>query len=326
MENSVPLPEVAVVLAIHRPDPELLRRLLESLKGQAGVSVRLVAVIDGPQAADRRIMDLVAGAAFRVIENPQNLGIRRAFLAGLEAALGPVGQSPPAFLAFADQDDVWHAEKLRTLVEAARDSGAALAYCDARVVTADGQVVAPSLHRLEARRPARRLLDCVVLNGVSGMTALFTPEVARLALRLAPGLDTATLHDHVVAVAAAAVGRLAFVERSLVDYVQHDGNAMGARPRSGGPRRPPVLRDLPAYRERSRQAFAARRGLVVALADAGYGPASLTRPFRVGSGAITGVLALLGAALAYAARGDGRRSFMCLRLADGAARFRGAPA
>ena len=107
---------VAVCLAVHRPDPELLRRQLASLDAQTY-----------PERVRVRVDDAEGIGAYRAFE--------RAF------ARVP---AEAAFVAPCDQDDVWHPEKLAVLVETVERSGATLAFSDVRVVRADGAVVSPT--------------------------------------------------------------------------------------------------------------------------------------------------------------------------------------
>jgi hypothetical protein len=324
MATTSELPLVAVVLAIHRPDAARLARLLASIRAQQDVAVRIFATVDGPAGIDAGGLALLESEDIALTLGATHRGVRETFMAGLAAALAWHPEREPRGFAFADQDDVWHPAKLRTLLAALTSSGAGLVHCDARVVTADGGVLAPSLHRLERRRPAATLRDCLVLNSVSGMTSLFTGQVARLALRLGADSATSFLHDHVTAIAAAAQGGTIFIDQPLVDYVQHESNVMGARPRETPGRGLAILQDAGAYRAQSLAAFTTRRDMVLALRREGFASARLERLFLADTGATAARLAwdYLGSAAAYSWHGQAQRAFMCMRLLDGALMFR----
>ena len=74
---------------------------------------------------------------------------------------------PPGvrLVALSDQDDVWHADKLETLARAFRSERVQLAYADMRIVTADGEAVAPSYWTDRANNhtdlPSLLLIDTV---------------------------------------------------------------------------------------------------------------------------------------------------------------------
>src|SRR3982750_2332992 len=93
---------VAVCLAVHRPEPELLRRQLASLDAETHAARVLV----------REDHDAGTGAY-------------RAF----EGCLARAPADAP-LIAPCDQDDVWHPDKLAVLAAALEDTGALLAYCD----------------------------------------------------------------------------------------------------------------------------------------------------------------------------------------------------
>src|SRR4051795_7663199 len=104
---------VAVCLAVHRPDPELLRRQLASLDAQTLSDWTLV-----------REDDEAGSGAYRAFER----------------CLARVPDDA-RLVAPCDQDDVWHPGKLEALADALQRTGALLAYCDVRVVRPDGTVL-----------------------------------------------------------------------------------------------------------------------------------------------------------------------------------------
>jgi O-antigen biosynthesis protein len=328
MEPRQDRPGVAVVLSIHNPDLKLLARLLASIRAQEDARPSIFAVLDGgAMATDDGIAACLAGADVTRIALHRQNGVREAFAAGLRAALAAGEGSQDRVYAFADQDDVWHPRKLSLSIAALRDRQANLVHCDARVVAADGAVLAPSLHRYESRERAETLLDHLVLNCVTGMTAVLTAETARRTARLLEDKSSALLHDHVAAIAAAAAGKVLWIDRPLVDYIQHDNNLMGAIARSG--RRLTGFawaKDLAAYRAASLAGFIDRRQLALGLKREGVSLGEVAEMFQVDvpPGPWHLRWLYLKAAARYLRRGQTRRWLVCLRLLDGALQFRSA--
>jgi hypothetical protein len=197
---------VAVCLAVHRPDPELLRRQLASVEAQT--------------YGDRTLVRF---------DDEAGIGAYRAF----ERCLARV-PAHAAFVAPCDQDDVWHPDKLAVLVDALERSGALLAYSDVRVVTPDGAMLSETYwtDRDNGRRDIGNLL---ATNVVTGAASVLRREVLDVALPFPPEVD-GSYHDHWLALCALALGDLAYVDRPLVDYVQHGANLVGhagRRPRAG---------------------------------------------------------------------------------------------
>lgn len=263
--------KVAVVIAIHKPPVELLRIQLESIRAQSGADISLYVVLDGAETCNdeavARIVDTYPGT---VIREQDGLGVRGAFARGLEAALAGTSGSDWLF-AFADQDDRWHPEKLSRTIAALHAAGAALATCDARVVDEDFSEISASLHRLENRQRGQSLLGNLLINSVTGMTAVFTRAVAEKIVCLSRDASSAALHDHLAAVAATSCGGLAHAEEPLVDYVNHDRNHLGAvrwQARAFATRSR-TLAAVSGYHATSAALFADRRFLAVKLAQCG---------------------------------------------------------
>jgi hypothetical protein len=202
---------VAVCLATHRPDPKLLRRQLASLDAQTYADRVLV-----------REDDEAGSGAYRAFER---------CLARVPA--------DAAYVAPCDQDDVWHPDKLAVLIEALDTTGALLAYSDLRIVRPDGTVLSET-YWTDRDNGADELGDLLATNVVTGAASVLRRAVLDVALPFPREVD-GSYHDHWLALCALAVGDVAYVDRALVDYVQHGANLVGHAERR--PRRAPGARD-----------------------------------------------------------------------------------
>jgi hypothetical protein len=219
---------IAVCLAVHRPDPVRLERQLASLDAQVDVAWTLV-----------RADDEAGVGAWRAFERCYERVEREA-----------------TFVAPCDQDDVWHPTKLAAL-QAAMAPGVALAFCDLRIVDGDGGVLSPTYWT--NRVPTWDDLGAQLqTNVVTGAACLVRRDVLDVALPF-PDELAGSFHDHWLAVCALAVGRLAYVDLPLVDYVQHGGNVVGwserrrrGEPSSGEPQAVRAARDRERHLERPR--------------------------------------------------------------------------
>jgi hypothetical protein len=217
---------VAVCLATHRPDPELLRRQLTSLDAQTYRDIVLV-----------REDDEAGSGAYRAFER---------CLARVPAEARHVAPC--------DQDDVWHDDKVVVLVDALERTGALLAYSDLRIVRPDGGVVSAT-YWTDRDNGWDDLGDLLATNVVTGAASLLRREVLDVALPFPREVD-GSHHDHWLALCALALGDLAYVDRPLVDYVQHDANVVGHAPRRPSPAARAAGRAVPlaerARRDRER--------------------------------------------------------------------------
>ena len=135
---------------------------------------------------------------------------------------------------FADQDDVWHEDKVAEMVRLMREAEAQcggeaplLLHTDLRVCGEDGSIVADSFFRRQRfPRRAGTLVSLLVQNNVTGCATMIN-RALRERLRL-PFPAEAICHDWYLALVAAAFGKIVFVDRPFVDYRVHDGNVFGA--------------------------------------------------------------------------------------------------
>ena len=226
---------IAICMATFNPDPSLLRTQLDSLRAQTDRNWTCVisddhsdpdlyAKLEGLVAADDRFM---------VSRGERRLGFYRNFERALSLA-----PAEAELFALCDQDDVWHPDKLAVLRGAL--GSASLVYSDLRLVQPDGRVLRETLWRGRSNN-FTNLASMLVANTVTGASALFRREVTELALPFpdCPGME---FHDHWIALVALASGDLAYVDRPLYDYVQHEGAILGMVAGETRPRRRRALR------------------------------------------------------------------------------------
>jgi O-antigen biosynthesis protein len=218
-------PRVAICMATYRPDPTFLAQQLDSIRAQKHTN--WVCVISDDASGDdhvARIRRLIDGDdRFVLVPNADNVGFYRNFERAL--ALAPADAE---FVALSDQDDIWDADKLDTLLERFEDPAVTLAYADMRLIDEHDEVLAQSFWR--RRRNQWDDLDALLLlNTVTGAASMLRASVVReQVLPFPPGTPSA-FHDQWTAVVALAAGRLEYVDRPLHSYRQHDTAVSGRR-------------------------------------------------------------------------------------------------
>ena len=205
-----------IVMAVYRPDPALLERQIQSIQNQSFGDWNCLVGIDGDDhTAVALVEHLTNGdSRFLIRSFRENVGVYRHF----ERLLTTAGDV--AWVALADQDDVWHPEKLSVLLTALAIPGVAAASCQARVVDADGSPLGAT------HRRHMTLDQALMVNQMTGAFTVLSPEVVANSLPFPDGTSTA-VHDHWLAVVACALGRIDVVPARLVDYVQHGSNVIG---------------------------------------------------------------------------------------------------
>jgi len=223
-ENHGP---VAICMATYRPDPELLRAQVESIIGQQDCDWHCFISDDDSGAESLASIEGLVGEdpRFTISVSPGRLGFYRNFERAIEMVPDEYG-----LIALSDQDDVWHRDKLVTLV--AELGPAELVYSDQRLVTEDG-VVLNDTYWSGRRNNYTNIASLLVANTVTGAASLFRRSVARKALPF-PELPGEQYHDHWLAMVALALGEIQYVDRPLYDYVQHGGAVLGHEKANAG--------------------------------------------------------------------------------------------
>lgn len=211
---------VAICMATFNPDPGLFRVQVESIRSQAGVEWHCFVSDDCSDSESLELIEqvLAGDERFTLSASPARLGFYRNF----ERALGMV---PDDFelIALCDQDDRWHADKLASLV--AGLGSAQLVYSDQRLVTSGGEVLSETYWSARQNNHTN-FLSLLIANTVTGAASLFRRRILDQALPF-PEVPGEQYHDHWLALVAMATGELAYVDRPLYDYVQHEGAVLG---------------------------------------------------------------------------------------------------
>lgn len=207
-----------------RDGEEFIGEQLVSIAAQEGVTVELWISDDG--SSDRtleKITDFMAAhpaLPVRLLKGPQ-AGFVRNFLSmvcnrDLDAP----------YLAFSDQDDVWHPDKLRVAVDALAHvpPGVPALYTSrTRTVGNDGEIKGCSAQF----RRAPSLENALVQSIGGGNTMVFDDAVRRLLICAGSDVDVQS-HDWWTYLAATSCGGFVVYDpEPHIDYRQHEGNIVG---------------------------------------------------------------------------------------------------
>ena len=201
----------------------------------------------------RRVLD---GDARFISCPPERLSPYRNFERALTLA-----PAEAQYVALCDQDDRWYPEKLAGLRAAL--GSAQLVYSDQRLVTADGRVLRDSLWH-GRRHDRANLASMLVANTAPGRgdCSVASCWSGRCPFPSSPASRSMTIGWP----SPPWRGELAYVDRALYDYVQHDAAVQGDV--TGRARRPNpgvtwlaggVLRRLRVARSRRRRSWPASR-------------------------------------------------------------------
>ena len=205
---------VSVAIATYNGE-KFIAEQIESILAQSHKDIELV--VQDDQSTDRTVeivKSFAQQADIRIEVNRQRLGFVRNF----ERA---VGRARGDYIALCDQDDVWRADKIETLLREIGDAD--LIHGNCQLIDAHGNVLAPLWKRQErVRKTARELL---FYNDVTGCTALFKRSLLKHSLPFPEGV---AYHDWWFAICAATQHGLKYYDEPLISYRQHGGQDTGA--------------------------------------------------------------------------------------------------
>ena len=206
--------EVSVVIPTHNRR-EILQRTLAGALAQEGVEHEVIVVDDGSSDGTAERVEQMGDQRVRVLRHEQARGVAAARNAGIREAAGD-------WLAFLDDDDLWAPDKLRTQIDGARSTGAAVAYAAVAVVDEHLDVI-EVLHGPGPASVREELITgCVIPAGCSNVVA--TADIVREVDGFDPNLHQ--FADWDMWLRLTARGEVAVCEQPLVAYVQHSGSMM----------------------------------------------------------------------------------------------------
>ncbi|MDO8903919.1 glycosyltransferase family 2 protein [Hydrogenophaga sp.] len=231
---------IVVLLPLYN-GAKFLRPQLDSILAQSFENTLILCRDDGSRDDSPQIVAEYASLhpeRFVLLQDSLgNLGARGSFSCLMEAALRLTENAAQtgliSYFALADQDDIWHPQKLARLLdemlslETNHTSEPALVHGDLRVVDENGREIAPSMASYQGLRPELDSLAAqLISNTVTGCTALMNRALLELSTPVPPA---AIMHDWWISLVASAFGRRVYLEETLADYRQHGNNTIGAK-------------------------------------------------------------------------------------------------
>jgi glycosyltransferase involved in cell wall biosynthesis len=220
---------VAVVMATYNGAPyieEQLRSILDQTYPPSKILIRDDGSTDGTDEIARAILN-DAAIEYSVVVNARRLGVTKNFEALLQDA-------DSDYVALCDQDDVWASEKLDLSLAALRQHPQAkLCFTDAGLISSAGESLPGRLWDTVG-------LDANLVRGwlgrdngpmllrdnvVTGATMVVRRDGF---LRHALPFPDGALHDYWLALVGTYVGGTVPISLPLLNYRQHENNAIGA--------------------------------------------------------------------------------------------------
>lgn len=242
---------IDILLSLFGTSP-FLPEMLRSLQKQSLQGASLICRKDAP--CDELIRPLRCMHFARVLKGDEHLGVTVSYWELLK-------HSTAEYTMFADQDDVWHANKIAVTLDAMRKledihgkKTPLLVHTDLQICDEKLNVLHKSFIRFQALNPnLTQLRHLMIQNNVTGCTMMINKALKQL---LRPFPAEAICHDWYIALVAASFGKVFFLPEATVDYRQHDNNVFGAKGRWPQKIHHEILRKLLTQTQRQAGAFA----------------------------------------------------------------------
>ena len=209
-------PKIAVVMSTYN-GAEHLKEQIDSVLAQEGVALRLFVRDDGSKDRTLDILrDYESKNELELIPG-ENLGVVGSFLDGLSHV--PKGYD---YVALCDQDDVWHADKLKRALDVLSTKDGSIpqvyaseyVFCDARM-NPQG--------RSHLNQTGVDYAKMLYENMTSGNTMVFNRMLLDLIVQA--GRDGVYCHDWWISLVATALGELTYDDYPCLEYRRTGSNA-----------------------------------------------------------------------------------------------------
>ena len=207
------LPAVTVVLCTYNGE-KYIDQQLHSIRNQTYKNLLILISDDASSDRTWERLKIHAAADPRILlhQNLKNQGYNQNFSQSCERVTTPL-------LAFADQDDLWHEEKIERLVRAL-EKNSPLVYCDSRSFTGNSpQTTTPK--SLYQRFEGNNIVRLCLFNTVNGHAILARTDFIKKILPFPSQL----FYDWYIAGRAALEGGVQYLPTLLVYQRMHTSNA-----------------------------------------------------------------------------------------------------
>jgi hypothetical protein len=217
--------KIAIIMAVYQPNEDFFYQQLFSIKKQTHNYFICFCLGDGPhEELFAHAQSTLDDSRFQFISYSARVGFYENFKRGLTLITEEF-----SFIAFSDQDDVWHSDNLEKKISHALKTNAELVYTDARLIDEYNNLIAPSFYKYSELAKYTSLIETLLINNVIGMSMLFTPRVLKLGLPIPPQSKLyRSFHDWWFGLVSLATVKTSFLNDQTIDYRQHSRNLVGS--------------------------------------------------------------------------------------------------
>lgn len=217
---------VDILLSIYQPNLEYLVKQLQSLNAQTYEKIKLYVFDDcvhNRTSKDVFTKNITNFECEFLPYESNNLGYAKAFEKLIDA-------SSSEYVAFCDQDDIWHPNKIEECVEKIKLSNCLVTVTDQEIIDSDDNVIKESTRNNDSKSLFDNWSDQDDISSYNlfqtfapGMSIVARGDFARSILPI----PDAFAHDTWIMQCAATIGCVSYIDKSLVQYRRHGKNVSG---------------------------------------------------------------------------------------------------
>lgn len=208
---------VSVVIATYNGE-RFLREQLDSIYKQTHAEIEVVVSDDCSTDNTTKILEEYSQKHGLIyVVNEKNLGYAKNFERAFSLSHGK-------FVAFCDQDDIWHPQKIELLVKVIDDKF--LAFCDAKIIDIKGDLISESRNKFLYKKLEKDLgvkFKSFIRSNALGCELLIRRDIFEKSLPLPYSMS----HDGWALLIASMLKSEKYINKQLIDYRIHDKNVSG---------------------------------------------------------------------------------------------------
>ncbi len=203
-------PSVSVCMATYNGAP-FIRKQVDSILLQLNEGDELI--VSDDYSSDETVA-IIRGINDERIKIYLNNG-EKGFVGNFQNALNKVSGE---LLFLADQDDIWHKNKIESMCKSLEKADLVLSDC--RVVNSDGFVIHDSFFKYRKSKPG--ILKNLIKNSYIGCCMAFRRSTLSYILPIPKNVH---MHDWWIGLMVEANGKVCFLNEITMSYIRHGSNA-----------------------------------------------------------------------------------------------------
>ena len=211
---------VSVIITTYKRMPNTVLRAVKSVLSQDYVDIELIIVDDSPESfAERRNVEQsiknIDDSRVRYIKHDRNLGACAARNTGINNAKGKI-------IAFLDDDDAWHSDKISKQILKLKSGKYGLVYCKQQIINEiNNTITIPKRNYKEGQ-----VFDDLICTNFIGSTSFVMVKKECFENVGKFNTDMPAAQDLEMWLRIARKYEVGFVDEVLVDYYIHGGESI----------------------------------------------------------------------------------------------------